>query len=78
VIPDCRQAGLNGENMFYVYVLMSQKDRKRYIGQTMDLNQRLSEHNMGLVKSTKSRRPLKLVYFEEYNTREEECIVKKN
>ncbi|MHB1686248.1 MAG: GIY-YIG nuclease family protein [Ignavibacteriaceae bacterium] len=52
--------------MYYVYILLSQKDDHRYIGYTKDLGRRLSEHNSGLVKSTKNRKPLKLVYFEEY------------
>jgi putative endonuclease len=52
--------------MFFVYVLLSEKDNKRYIGYTNNLERRLSEHNSGLVKSTKNRRPLKLIYFEEF------------
>jgi putative endonuclease len=50
--------------MFFVYILISKKDNKRYIGMTSDLNRRLFEHNTGLVKSTKNRTPLELVYFE--------------
>jgi len=53
--------------MFFVYILLSEKDSKRYIGCTENLNRRLAEHNSGLVKSTKNRRPLKLIYFEEFN-----------
>jgi putative endonuclease len=52
--------------MFYVYILLSQNDNKRYIGFTDDLDRRLNEHNSGLVKSTKNRRPLILVYKEEF------------
>lgn len=50
--------------MFYTYVLQSQKDKKIYIGYTEDLKQRLLQHNSGLVKATKNRRLLKLIYFE--------------
>ena len=50
--------------MFYVYVLLSLKDEKFYIGFTGDLRRRLKEHNAGKNISTKSRRPLKLVYYE--------------
>ena len=32
----------------------------------MDVNKRLEEHNSGRTKSTKSRRPFVLLYFEEY------------
>ena len=55
--------------MFYVYILLSQKDNKRYIGCTENLDRRVDEHNSGLVKSTKNRRPLKLIYFEEFENK---------
>ncbi|HEX2867217.1 MAG TPA: GIY-YIG nuclease family protein [Ignavibacteriales bacterium] len=57
--------------MFYVYVLRSQKDNKRYIGFTDNLERRFSEHNRGIVKSTRSRRPLDLIYFEEFEVKSE-------
>jgi putative endonuclease len=50
--------------MHYVYVLLSEKDKGLYTGYTSDLEKRLSEHNLGLSKSTCNRRPLKLIYFE--------------
>lgn len=56
---------------YYVYILKSLKDSKRYIGMTSDLNRRLSEHNSGKVKSTKNRRPLELIYTEEFISKEE-------
>ena len=56
--------------MFFVYVLLSQKDFKRYIGFTKNLERRVFEHNQGLVKSTRNRRPLKLIYFEEYSDKQ--------
>ncbi len=49
---------------FYVYILQSLKDKKRYIGYTNDLKRRLEEHNSGKNISTKHRTPLKLVYYE--------------
>ena len=49
---------------FYTYVLKSKKDDELYIGFISDLKNRLSEHNSGLVKSTKKRIPLGLVYYE--------------
>ena len=58
--------------MFYfVYVLKSKKDNKRYIGFTDSLERRISEHNSGLVKSTKNRRPLEQIYFEKFETKSE-------
>jgi len=52
--------------MFYVYVLKSIKDGQLYIGSTKDLQKRFKEHNDGLVGSTKTRRPFKLMYYESY------------
>ncbi|MHC4676771.1 MAG: GIY-YIG nuclease family protein [Planctomycetota bacterium] len=48
----------------YVYVLRSQNDRKFYVGYTKNLEKRLEEHNSGRVRSTKERRPMKLIYWE--------------
>jgi putative endonuclease len=57
--------------MFFTYILKSQKDNKLYFGSTSDLKRRVKEHNSGLVDSTKSRRPLKLVYVEGYAAEED-------
>jgi len=50
--------------MFYVYILQSLKDKKLYTGFAKDLEKRLKRHNKGLVKATKYRKPLKLIYYE--------------
>ena len=55
--------------MYSVYILLSEKDNKRYIGFTHDIQQRLNEHNSGLVSSTKNRRPLKLIYSETFENK---------
>lgn len=49
---------------YYVYVLKSEIDSNNYVGFTKDLKERLKSHNEGQIKSTKNRRPLKLIYFE--------------
>ncbi len=51
-------------NFHYTYVLRSKRDRKLYIGSTSDLITRLKAHNSGDVVSTKSRKPLELIYYE--------------
>jgi len=51
-----------------VYLLLSLKDKKTYVGSTDNLERRLLEHNQGKNKSTRNRRPLKLIYQEELNT----------
>ncbi|MDZ7611796.1 MAG: GIY-YIG nuclease family protein [Candidatus Moranbacteria bacterium] len=50
--------------MWEVYVLLSLKDNCRYIGSTNNLERRIREHNSGQVRSTKNRRPLKLLFKE--------------
>ncbi len=57
--------------MYFVYVLKSLEDNKRYIGMSSNIERRLKEHNNGLVKSTKNRKPLKLIYFEEFPSKTE-------
>jgi putative endonuclease len=52
--------------MFFVYVLQSQLDTGLYIGYTSDLRRRVRQHISGEVKSTRCRRPLKLIYYEAY------------
>jgi len=49
-----------------MYILKSEKDNNLYIGFTGNLEQRIKEHNGGLVPSTKSRKPLDLIYCEGY------------
>ena len=56
---------------YYAYVLKSEKDGKYYYGSTKDLSKRVAEHNKGKVKSTKSRRPLAIHYFEEFESKTE-------
>ena len=57
--------------MYYVYVLLSIKDGKFYIGQTNNLRSRVERHHFGYVKSTKHRRPIKFIYYREFKTRSE-------
>lgn len=51
---------------YCVYVLFSLKDHLFYIGYTTNLEKRLIDHKKGGTQSTKSRRPLKLVFCEHY------------
>ncbi|MCK9426983.1 MAG: GIY-YIG nuclease family protein [Ignavibacteriaceae bacterium] len=57
--------------MFHVYVLRSLKDGKRYIGFTSNIERRLLEHHSGDVSSTKNRRPLELIYSEDFSNKQE-------
>lgn len=49
---------------YYVYVLQSLKDGKRYTGFTVDLKKRLQEHSDGKSFATAPRRPFTLIYYE--------------
>jgi len=57
--------------MYYVYILISLKDSKTYVGYTKDLNRRFKEHNCGTVKATKYRRPLQILFSEKFLTAKE-------
>ena len=57
--------------MNYTYILKC-KDGSLYTGWTNDLEQRVATHNTGKgAKYTKARRPVELVYFEEFETKEQ-------
>lgn len=55
--------------MFYVYFLKSLKNNDIYIGSCQDVSVRLLRHNNGYVRSTKSYKPWKLLYYENFNSR---------
>ncbi|MEZ4804745.1 MAG: GIY-YIG nuclease family protein [Bacteroidia bacterium] len=49
---------------YCVYVLFSEVDKQIYVGYTKDIQKRINEHTNGRVKSTKHRRPLRLIFLE--------------
>ena len=57
--------------MYFTYIIYSKSKDKYYVGYTHDLKLRLNRHNSGWSKSTKSGIPWKLVYFEDYNEKNE-------
>jgi putative endonuclease len=57
--------------MFYSYVIKSKEFDFYYKGHCEILEKRLKEHNAGMTSSIKKYIPFELVYFEEFNTREE-------
>ena len=59
------------KNMHKLYIIQSLEDSSYYIGQTDNLDDRLKRHNQGRSKATKNKRPWKLVYTEEFETRSE-------
>ena len=58
-------------NMNYTYILKC-SDNTLYTGWTNNLEKRLKDHNEGNgAKYTKPRRPVELIYYEEFETKEE-------
>ena len=57
--------------MNYTYILRC-KDNSLYTGWTNNLEKRLEAHNAGKgAKYTKARLPVELVYYEQFDTKEE-------
>ena len=57
--------------MYYVYIIQSQLDGKLYKGFTSDVEKRIKAHNRGEVKSTRKRRPFKLIHQEVFQSKSE-------
>ena len=56
---------------YYAYVLHSKKFNKLYKGYCQDLSKRLKQHNSGYTKSTRPFTPWEIIYFEQFETRNE-------
>ena len=56
---------------YYTYILKSNKDNSYYIGYTQNIVKRIRDHNKGLSKYTKLRRPYILVFKNEFKVRRE-------
>ena len=52
--------------MYYVYIIKSLKDGGWYTGFSLDIENRLRQHNAGESISTRGRRPFILIYYEAY------------
>ena len=60
-----------GTMAFYVYLLRC-VDYSYYVGHTDDLDHRIAQHHAGQIAGyTQNRRPLRLVFIQEFATREE-------
>ena len=57
------------QTMFYVYIIQSQINANLYKGMTSNMEDRLKQHNAGKTETTKAFRPWKLIYFEEFDDR---------
>jgi predicted GIY-YIG superfamily endonuclease len=62
---------------FWVYILRC-ADRSYYTGHTDNLEERIAKHQMGEIEGyTSTRRPVKLLFSEEFSTRAEALAVER-
>ncbi len=59
------------QNYFYLYILKC-VNGAYYVGHTDNIEQRLSEHHLGVISNcyTKNKRPLELVFLQDFPTRD--------
>ena len=62
---------------FFVYIIQSAKYKKLYIGQTQDLEKRISDHNKGRSNYTKLYKPWGLLAYKVFDTRSEAMAVER-
>ena len=55
--------------MYFVYVIKSTITGRYYIGSTQGVPLRLSQHDSGMMRSTRGGRPWTLVHYEPYDSR---------
>ena len=63
--------------MYIVYILKSVITHHFYVGQTDDLDKRILRHNSGKVKWTSRYVPWKIVFKQNFDTREEALVREK-
>ena len=63
--------------MYYIYVIESKKTGRFYIGQTNNIDDRVTRHNNGRVTSTKTDGPWELKYTKELETRSEAVLLER-
>ena len=69
--PEAGAAETTEEKRFFTYILRC-ADGTYYTGWTTDLAKRMEAHNRGTAaKYTRTRRPVKMVYWQEADSREE-------
>ena len=54
--------------MYYVYILLNEAKTRTYTGVSDNVDNRLTEHNAGSVKSSRPYRPYKIIRVEPFET----------
>ena len=70
-LPAGRPAHTTQNFMHYVYVIKSIVHNYRYVGIAKDPQKRINQHNAGREKTTRSKRPYKVLLIECLETRAE-------
>ena len=76
-LPDTTFCFLSGIilDMHYVYLIQNTATYEKYIGQTKDINHRLSDHNSGLQKATRRNHgKWKIIYLEIFRAKQDAII----
>ena len=55
---------------YWVYILQSESTGRYYVGQTNNLTDRVARHNSGRTDSNRGRGPWRLLYQEQFATRQ--------
>lgn len=63
--------------MAFVYILQSKRDKRFYIGSTVDIKKRLKHHQGGFTPSTKRFGELDLIFSQEYLSLKEARIIER-
>jgi len=63
--------------MNYVYLIYSERSDMYYIGQTNNLEERLTRHNQNRCRSTKNRGLWKLIGYKTCNNRSEAILLER-
>ncbi len=70
-MSNSKKSSIIASMTYYTYIVRC-RDGTLYTGYTTDIEKRIEAHNSGKgAKYTRSRGPVKLVYSEEYKTKEE-------
>jgi putative endonuclease len=57
--------------MFYLYILQSETSGDLFFDIAEDINRAVEDHLIGLISTTKDHLPLRLVYYETFQTEEQ-------
>ena len=61
-------------DLYFVYILYSQRRQRYYVGSTEVVEKRLQEHNRGKSASTRAGIPWELIRTEDFGTRSEAIL----